>query len=88
MSHPRRSATKWRPSWYLSLCRENPKDEPMMTRVPKVAIVSRGDREVRRTATPKNNRFHRVFEEISAIGIQAEPAVYDEEFADEVREQF
>jgi len=59
----------------------------MMTRVPKVAVLWRGDRETRRTATPQNNRFHRVFEELSAIGICAEPAVYDEEFANEVREQ-
>jgi hypothetical protein len=57
----------------------------MMTQVPKVAVVWRGDRETRRTATPGNNRFHRVFEELSAIGIHAAPAVYDEEFADEVR---
>ena len=47
----------------------------------------RGDREARRAATPQNNRFHRVFEELAAIGIHAEPAVYDEEFADEVRDQ-
>ena len=53
----------------------------------KIAIVWRGDREARRKATPANNRFHRVFEELAAIGIHAEPAVYDEEFADEVREQ-
>src|SRR5215471_12680274 len=53
----------------------------------KVAILWRGDREVRRTATPQNNRFHRVFEELAAVGIDAIPAVYDEEFADEVREQ-
>ena len=55
----------------------------MMTRVPKVAVVWRGDGETRRTATPQNNRFHRVFEELSAVGIHATPAVYDEEFADE-----
>jgi hypothetical protein len=53
----------------------------------KIAIVWRGDREARRNATPSNNRFHRVFEELAAIGLYAEPAVYDEEFADEVREQ-
>ena len=53
----------------------------------KVAILWRGDREARRAATPQNNRFHRVFEELAALGIQAEPAVYAEEFADEVREQ-
>jgi glutathione synthase/RimK-type ligase-like ATP-grasp enzyme len=58
-----------------------------MERAPKVAVVWRGDREERRTATPQNNRYYRVFEELAAIGIQAEPAVYDEEFADDVRDQ-
>ncbi|MER8513007.1 MULTISPECIES: Cj0069 family protein [unclassified Mesorhizobium] len=53
----------------------------------RVAVVWRGDREARRTATPQNNRFHRVFEELAAIGVHAEPAVYDEEFAEEVRTQ-
>jgi hypothetical protein len=53
----------------------------------RVAVVWRGDQEVRRTATPQNNRFHRVFEELAAIGIHAEPAVFDEAFADEVRAQ-
>jgi hypothetical protein len=53
----------------------------------KIAIVWRGDRDARRDATRQNNRFHRVFEELAAVGITAEPAVYDDEFADEVREQ-
>ena len=53
----------------------------------KVAIVWRGDAEARRAATPQNNRFYRVFEELSAVGIEAEPAVYDEAFADNVRAQ-
>ena len=53
----------------------------------KVAILWRGDAEARQSATPQNNRFHRIFEELAAVGIHAEPAVYDEEFADEVREQ-
>lgn len=54
---------------------------------PRVAVVWRGDREVRRAATPQNNRFHRVFEELAAMGVYAEPAVFDEAFADEVRDQ-
>src|SRR3954464_6173692 len=54
---------------------------------PKIAIVWRGDREARRNATPANNRFHRIFEELATVGIHAEPAVYDEEFAYEVRAQ-
>ena len=45
----------------------------------KIAIVWRGDAEARRHATPQNNRFHRVFEELAAIGIDAEPAVYAED---------
>lgn len=53
----------------------------------RIAILWRGDREARRTATPENNRFYRIFEELAALGIQAEPAVYDEAFAGEVREQ-
>jgi hypothetical protein len=53
----------------------------------KVAILWRGDLQARRNATPGNNRFHRIFEELAEVGIHAEPAVYDEDFADEVREQ-
>jgi len=53
----------------------------------KVAILWRGDREAKRTATAQNNRFHRIFEELEKAGIQAEPAVYDEGFAGEVRGQ-
>ena len=52
-----------------------------------VAVVWRGDREARRAATPRNNRFHRVFEALAALGIQAEPAVYADDIVDEVREQ-
>jgi hypothetical protein len=53
----------------------------------KIAILWRGDAEARRAATPQNNRFFRIFEELAAVGINAEPAVYDEEFIAEVREQ-
>jgi hypothetical protein len=53
----------------------------------KIAILWRGDREAREAATPQNNRYHRIFEELVALGIAAEPAVFDEEFVDEVREQ-
>jgi hypothetical protein len=53
----------------------------------RVAVVWRGDREARASATSQNNRYHRIFEELAAMGIDAEPAVFDEEFADEVRDQ-
>jgi hypothetical protein len=41
----------------------------------KVAILWRGNLEARQAATSQNNRFHRVFEELEAVGITAEPAV-------------
>jgi hypothetical protein len=53
----------------------------------RIAVVWRGDGEARRAATPGNNRFYRVFEELAARGIAAEPAVYADDIADEVRAQ-
>jgi hypothetical protein len=53
----------------------------------RVAILWRGDREARATATPQSSRFHRVFEALRARGIQAEPAVFADAMADEVRAQ-
>src|SRR5215470_13781016 len=44
-----------------------------------VAILWRGDAAARRVATPQNNRFYRIFEELEALGVRAEPTVYAEE---------
>jgi hypothetical protein len=52
-----------------------------------VAILSRGDAATRRDATPQNSRFVHVFEALAAVGIEARPAIYDESFAEELREQ-
>jgi hypothetical protein len=53
----------------------------------RIAVLWRGDREARRAATPQNNRYHRIFEELTSLGIHAEPAVYAEDMAEEVRER-
>jgi hypothetical protein len=53
----------------------------------KIAIVWRGDPVSRAAATPENNRYHRIFSELLALGIEAEPAVYCEEMQDQVRAQ-
>ncbi len=53
----------------------------------RVAILWRGDRATRAAATPQNNRYHRIFEELEARGIHAEPAVYADDMLDEVRQQ-
>ena len=52
-----------------------------------MAILWRGDREARTTATPQTSRFHRIFESLRLRGIEAEPAVFAEAMADEVRAQ-
>ncbi|WP_314949938.1 Cj0069 family protein [Bradyrhizobium cosmicum] len=52
-----------------------------------VAILSRGDAAARRDATAPNSRFVGVFEALAALGIEARPAIYDESFTEEVREQ-
>lgn len=57
------------------------------TRRSTIAILWRGDAATRRDATPQNNRFVRVFEALAASGIEARPVVYDETFADSVRDQ-
>lgn len=54
---------------------------------PRVAVLWRGDRGLRNTATPRNSRFRLVFEELGKLGIEAEPSIYDEEVHDEVGAQ-
>ena len=53
----------------------------------RIAILWRGDDSARREATAQNNRFVRVFEALADAGIEAIPVIYDESFADEVRDQ-
>ncbi|MBR0799969.1 Cj0069 family protein [Bradyrhizobium jicamae] len=52
-----------------------------------VAILSRGDAAARRDATSKDGRFVDVFEALAAVGVKGHPVIYDESFADPVREQ-
>lgn len=54
---------------------------------PKIAIVWRGDRQARETATAENSRLKSIFAALTAAGFAPEPAVYNEDFADEVRAQ-
>jgi hypothetical protein len=58
-----------------------------MTHHLRVAILYPGDREARRTASPGTSRFPKVFEALAALGMHAEPAVYHDDFGDEVRRQ-
>ena len=56
-------------------------------KVGKLALLWRGDRQARSEATAESSRFNRVFEALASLGIQAEPAVYADDMADEVRQQ-
>lgn len=53
----------------------------------KVAVVWRGDREMRVQARGETSRLKAIFEALARQGLQAEPAVYSEAFAEEVRDQ-
>jgi hypothetical protein len=58
-----------------------------MTDVGKVALLWRGDVAARRQATQENNRWRDIFTALASVGVHAEPAVYCEEAAEEVRAQ-
>ncbi len=53
----------------------------------RVALLYPGDREARKSASPETSRFLKVFQALSTLGVQAEPAVYHDDFCDEVRAQ-
>ena len=53
----------------------------------KLAVLWSGDRATRTSATPHDNRYKQIFDELAAIGIHAEPAVYADDMVSEVREQ-
>src|SRR5262245_13537715 len=53
----------------------------------RIAVLDRGDREARRRSAPEDSRFLPLFRALADLGAQAERAVYDEAFADEVRQQ-
>ncbi len=55
--------------------------------VGRVAILYPGTREVRQHATANNNRFAGLFAAFAASGAQVEPAVYHDDFVEEVRAQ-
>lgn len=52
-----------------------------------IGIVSRGDAAARRDPSPHNSRFADIYQALAAVGVEARPAIYDESFAEEFREQ-
>lgn len=57
------------------------------SRIPRVALLWHGDREARQSATLAEGRFHGVAEALGTVGIETEPAVYNDDFVHEVRAQ-
>lgn len=55
--------------------------------MPRIALLYPGDRAARTRSDPSESRFVALFDAFAAAGIQAEPAVYDAHFADEVAAQ-
>src|SRR5437764_303510 len=56
-------------------------------RTAKIALLFRGDREMRTKVTAQNNRLSFIFEAFADLNVAAEPAVYADEMVDEVRDQ-
>jgi hypothetical protein len=54
---------------------------------PTAAILYPGNREARDQASPETSRFSALFDALTARGIRTQPAVYHDDFADEVRRQ-
>ena len=53
----------------------------------RVAILYPGDRNARDHAAPEKSRFLKVFQALEELGLHAEPAVYNDDFCEEVRHQ-
>ncbi|HLK56993.1 MAG TPA: Cj0069 family protein, partial [Chthonomonadaceae bacterium] len=53
----------------------------------RVALLWHGDREARETADLNTNHLRGAAASLRAVGVEAEPAVYCDDFAEEVREQ-
>lgn len=53
----------------------------------RIAILYPGDQSVRQNATAENNRFSALFAAFAARGVPVEPAVYHDDFYEEVRAQ-
>lgn len=57
------------------------------THRPRLAILYPGDRVARNRSDPAESRFAGLFEAFAAAGVAAVPAVYNDDFADEVQRQ-
>ena len=53
----------------------------------RVAILCSGNREARRNTTAENSRFSDLFSAFTARRIYVEPAIYHDDFCEDVREQ-
>jgi hypothetical protein len=53
----------------------------------RIALLYPGDREARRRSAPEESRFMPLFKALAELGAHAEPAVYHDDFADDVRRQ-
>jgi Domain of unknown function (DUF6815) len=58
-----------------------------VARLGRIAILWRGDKTARRSAKPETSRFKAVFAALAEVGVDAEPAVYEDDVVDAVRGQ-
>jgi len=58
-----------------------------MTSAKRIGILYYGDLETRRQTTRENVRLPNIFEAFEALGVEAQPVVYNDAFCDEVKQQ-
>ena len=69
-------------------CKPARKEATHLTeRTPKVALLWHGGRAARETTTLEASHFRAVAEALHTQGIEADPAIYNDDFADKVRAQ-
>jgi hypothetical protein len=76
--------TSWLARTYVA---RNEETDMTGVEVGRVALVFRGDRNLRNTATPDNTRLAPIFAALAGVGLAAEPSVYSDDMAEEARDQ-
>ena len=72
---------------FLSVGKKGDEHDMTVGEAGKLALLWPRDAPKWHAKTPQDYRLHRVFEAMTALGIEAEPAIYADDVADQVRDQ-
>ena len=72
---------------FLRLSPQNSRPFMNIDARPRLAILYPGDRAARDRADPAESRFQKLFDAFASAGLEVEPAIYRDDFGDEVLQQ-